>query len=219
MVPPGARVLDVGCGDGDAAAPARARQAASTGAASRSRQRGVNRMRGARPVGDPGRRRHRPRPLPRPRLRLRDPVARPSRRPAARGACSSSCCASAKRAIGVVSQFRPLAGAHAAAVRRPHAAHRQSAGPLVRHAEHPSLHHQRLSSICAGMPAHKVERAVALNAYGSQARRLHAAVRAESVRRAGGVPAEPAELGPGRFVSSPAAPAAARGSLSRPRRV
>ena len=35
----------------------------------------------------------------------------------------------------------------------------------------------------------KVERAVALNAYGLEARRLNAAVRAESVRRAGGVPA------------------------------
>ena len=45
---------------------------------------------------------------------------------------------------GVLPQFRPLARAHPAPVRRQDAQDRQSSRPLVRHAEHPSLHHQGL---------------------------------------------------------------------------
>ena len=54
-------------------------------------------MRRARPVGRPGRRRHRPRRLSRRRLRLRHPAARRCRRRTGRATCSSRCCASAAR--------------------------------------------------------------------------------------------------------------------------
>lgn len=42
----------------------------------------------------------------------------------------------------VVSEFRPLENAPPVAGEGPDAAHRQSAGDMVRHAEHPFLHHQ-----------------------------------------------------------------------------
>ena len=45
----------------------------------------------------------------------------------------------------VVSEFRPLENAAEAFVPRPHAAHQESAGHLVRHAEHPLLHDPRFS--------------------------------------------------------------------------
>jgi SAM-dependent methyltransferase len=44
----------------------------------------------------------------------------------------------------VVPELRPLAGPAAAPIRGPYAAHRYAAVQLVRHAEHPSLHHQGL---------------------------------------------------------------------------
>ena len=43
----------------------------------------------------------------------------------------------------VVPEFRALEDPAEASAARPHAAHRQSAGHLVRHAEHPLLHHPR----------------------------------------------------------------------------
>ena len=79
----------------------------------------------------------------------------------------------------------------AAAVRRPHAADRQPAGHLVRHAEHPLLHHQ-------GLPR-PLPHGRRQDGAGARARRLgppaaaqRAVVVLEPVRRAGGVPAEPA---------------------------
>ena len=47
-----------------------------------------------------------------------------------------------RHAHRVVPEFRPLEDPPAAPVRRPHAAHRQPALCLVRHAQHPLLHHQ-----------------------------------------------------------------------------
>ena len=90
---------------------------------------------------------------------------------------------------GVLPQFRPLAGAGAAAVRRPDADRpticRTAGTTRPTSISAPS----RISSVCAKMSAPRVERAVALNAYGHKLGVVHAAVRAESVRRAGGVPA------------------------------
>ena len=72
-------------------------------------------------------------------------------------------------------------------VRRQDAEDRQSAGPLVRHAEHPSLHHQGLFGSVPGCRGQGRARGRAQRVW-HQARRLHAAVHAEFVRRAGGVP-------------------------------
>ena len=123
MVEPGARALDVGCGDGALLAYLRELQAgrcARHGAQPGRREC----LRRQRPVGDPGRRRHRPARLSRRRLRLRDPepdAAGDAR--AARGAAADA----AGRQAGdrVVPQLRALAGAAAPGVRRPHAARRR----------------------------------------------------------------------------------------------
>ena len=187
MVTPGSRVLDIGCGDGTLLRLLAVKRGVD-GRGIELSQAGVNSCVAQGLVGDPRRRRHRPRALSRSRLRLRHPVVRPSRRLIRHATCSSSSCASASAGDRVLPQFRPLARAHPASVRRQDAEDRQSAGPLVRHAEHPSLHHQGFRRILCRDVGAKVERAVALNAYGTKLGVCHAAVRAELVRRAGRVP-------------------------------
>ena len=71
MVMPGARVLDVGCGDGALLGSSRRDQAGATVAALRSDRPSVNACVGRGLLGHPGRRRPRSRRLPRRRLRLR----------------------------------------------------------------------------------------------------------------------------------------------------
>ena len=94
LIAPRAKVLDVGCGDGallEYPADRQAGRRARHGTVAARRQR----MRLARPVGDPGRRRPRPRLLPRQGLRLRRSCRRPCRRPATRRPCWTTCCGSA----------------------------------------------------------------------------------------------------------------------------
>jgi SAM-dependent methyltransferase len=73
MVTPGTRVLDVGCGDGTLLRLL-AEKRGVDGRGIELSQAGVNSCVAQGLAGDPGRRRHRPRLLPRPCLRLRDPV-------------------------------------------------------------------------------------------------------------------------------------------------
>jgi hypothetical protein len=86
--------------------------------------------------------------LSRRRLRLCDPVADPAGdAAAARGAGEPAADRAARHRL--VPEFRLLEDAAAAAGRRPHAAHRKSAGDLVRHAEHPFSAPSRISCSCA----------------------------------------------------------------------
>ncbi len=163
MVTPGARVLDIGCGDGTLAALA-CREARRGRPRHRAEPSGGELLRGARPVRDPGRRRHRPCLLPGPRLRLRHSVADHSGDLFA-APCAGAALAHRQAGRGLLPQFRPLARQDSAHVRGQDAEDRQFAGPMVRHAEHPSLHHQGLPRAVQGC-RRKVERAVALNAYG-----------------------------------------------------
>ena len=142
--------------------------------------------------GGAGRRRYRPRRLSRRRVRLCDPVADAAGDPAA---ASSARAYAADRPPRhrVVSEFRPLEDPAAAPSRRSYAAHRQSALCLVGNAEHPLLQHQ-------GLPR-TVERGRRQDGTGGCAQRLgqpdaaeNAVVVLGSFRRAGGIPAQPAEL-------------------------
>ena len=150
----------------------RRRAAAASGRDARRRRprhrafaRGRERMRRQGPGGDPGRRRHRPLGLSRRRLRLRHPVADAAGdAPAARGARAHA--AHRPPRHRVVPEFRPLAHPPADHVRRPHAAHRQSALCLVGIAQHPFLHASRISASSAKSTGAKMEKAVALNAWG-----------------------------------------------------
>ena len=62
----------------------------------------------------------------------------------------------------VVPQLRPLAGAAAPGVRRPHARDAVAALQVVRHAQHPSLQHRRLPRLCRDMGV-RIERAIVLD--------------------------------------------------------
>ena len=120
MVTPGARVLDVGCGDGELlrllGETARRRWPRHRAVA-----RGRERMRRQGPRGDPGRRRHRPRRLSERCLRLRHPVADAAGdAPAARRARAHAADRPARDRV--VPEFRPLEDPPAARARRPHAA-------------------------------------------------------------------------------------------------
>ena len=196
MVAPGARVLDVGCGDGELlrllGEHARRRRPRHRAVA-----RGRQRLRRQGPGGDPGRRRHRPRRLSRRRLRLRRSCRRPCRRRASRAWCSSTCCASAATPS---SRSRTSAtGASACSSlfggRMPQ--HRQPALCLVRHAQHPFLHASRISASSAASPAPRWSRRWRSTPGARRMRLQCAVVVLEPVRRAGGVSAEPAGLGPG----------------------
>ena len=111
FVTPGARVLDVGCGDG--ALLERLSREAGVDARGLELSQGRQRCGRARPLGDPGRRRHRSRRLSRRRFRLRHPQPDdPGDPPPAPRAGA----APAHRPQGhrLVPEFRPLA--HALAV-------------------------------------------------------------------------------------------------------
>ena len=90
----------------------------------------------------------------------------------------------------VVSEFRLLADAAAASDRRPHAAHGEPAGDLVRHAEHSFLHHQGFRAALR-----RDQRQDGARGRARSLRPAAAAQRAlvvlEHVRRAGRVFAEP----------------------------
>ena len=164
MVTPGSRVLDVGCGDGtllrllaDKQRRRRPRHRAQPG--------GREFLRGARPVGDPGRRRHRPRLLSRPRLRLRHPVAdhpgdlfaAPRARAAARASASARSCRSPISAIGGCGPQLLFGGTMPRTDNLPD-----------RWYDTPNIHLCTINDfvdLCDDVGA-KVERAVALNAYG-----------------------------------------------------
>ena len=75
-----------------------------------------------------------------------------------------------RHAVVSFPEFRPLENPPPARLRRPHAADRQPAVRLVGLAEHPFLHHQGFPSICATSSGAKMERAVALNAWGTPLR-------------------------------------------------
>ena len=140
-----------------------------------------------------GRRRHRPRQLSRRCVRLRDPVADAAGDAAAAGGAGKSAADRPPR-HRLVPEFRLLEDAAAIAGRRPHAAHGKPAGDLVRHAEHPFLHHQGFR------PA--LRRDQRQDGARGRARPLRppgaaepALVGLEHVRRAGRVPAEPGGKG------------------------
>ena len=193
MVEPGARVLDVGCGDGELLRMLGETAAASTAAASRLSREGVNECvaKGLAVIqGDAD-------------TDLADypddafdyvilsQTLQATRQPARRARAHAAHRPARHR---VVPEFRPLADPAAAAVRRPHAADRQPAVCVVRHAQHPLLHHQGLPSSSATTIGAKMERAVALNAWGTPLRLQRAVVVLEPVRRAGGVSAQPQRL-------------------------
>ena len=92
---PGSRVLDVGCGDGEPCCSSWPERKVDRRPRRRALARQRQRVRGARTVRHPGRRRPRPRRLSRPGVRLRDPEPRPSRRRASPRRCWKTCCASA----------------------------------------------------------------------------------------------------------------------------
>ena len=118
QIAPGARVLDVGCGDGALLALLRDRNGVD-GRGNRDRARQRRRRPRPGPAGDPGRRGHRPRRLSRRRVRLRRPVPDDPGDAPARARCSSTCCASASgpssrspiSAIGASGSISACAGA------------------------------------------------------------------------------------------------------------
>ena len=146
MVERGSRVLDVGCGDGELL------QLLEEPRHRRPRHRIV--ARGRQPLrrqgtcGGAGRRRHRPRQLSGRCLRLRDPVADAAGDAPAEGRAGKSAAHRPAR-HRLVPEFRLLEDAAAASGRRPHAAHGKPAGDLVRHRQHPFLHHQGFRRSCA----------------------------------------------------------------------
>ena len=150
MVEPGARVLDVGCGDGELLRLLETRGVDGRGI-ELSRE-GVNECvaKGLAVIqGDADTDLDR---LSRRRLRLRHPVADAAGdAPAARRARAHA--AHRPPRHRVVPEFRPLAHPAADRARRPHAAHRQSALCLVRNAEHPLLQHQGFPRSSAASPA------------------------------------------------------------------
>ena len=87
----------------------------------------------------------------------------------------------------VVSQFRSLGHPAAAPVRRPHATNRQSALCVV---GSPNIHFCTIKDFrqLCDVVGVKMERAVALNAWGRALRFKRAVVVLEPVRRAGGIP-------------------------------
>ena len=105
-----------------------------------------------------------------------------------------------RHAHRVVPEFRPLADPPAAPVRRPHAAHRQSAVRVVGLAQHPLLHHQGFPR---ALPSDRRQDGEGGGAQclGPGAALQRAVVVLESVRRAGGVPAEPAGLARNQMIS------------------
>src|SRR5580704_5619896 len=150
-------------------------------------------MRRQGPCRGAGRRRHRPRQLSRRRLRLRHPVADlASHSPAARRARTHAAHRPARHRV--VSEFRPLEDTAAGRARRPHAADRQSALCVVGDAEYPLLQHQGFP--CA-LPCRRRQDGTSGGAQclGPADAAENAVVVLESVRRAGGVLAQPAGIG------------------------
>ena len=147
MVEPGSRVLDVGCGDGELLNllrdDARGRRPRHRTVAERRQP-----MRRQGPFGHSGRRRHRPRRLSRRFLRLRHPVADFAGDPApARRARTHAAHRQARDRLRA--QFRPLARARATRLHRPDAGDAEPFLFLVRHPQHPLLHHRRFRRLGA----------------------------------------------------------------------
>ena len=117
---------------------------ASTGAASSSSQRGVNACvaRGLSVIqGDADRDLV---DYPDDAFDYVDPVADPAGDAQPAASCWTNCCASADRAIVSFPNFGHWRVRAVAAAQGPHAGDREPARSLVRHAQHPSLHHPRL---------------------------------------------------------------------------
>ena len=151
MVAPGAKVLDVGCGDGELLRLLARRRGVDGRGIELSRE-GVNECvaKGLAVIqGDADTDLS---DYPDDALRLRHPVTDAAGHPAAARRARAHAADRPPR-DRVVSQFRPLEDQAADHVRRTHAAHRQSAVCLVGSAQHPLLHHQGLPRAVPGRPA------------------------------------------------------------------
>ena len=166
MVAAGSRVLDVGCGDGallQLLADTKDVDGRGIEVVARARQR----LRGARAVGDPGRRRPRPRRLSRRGVRLCHPEPHHPGDAAAQDRAREPAAHRPQR-HRLVPELRPLAGARAAPVHGPHAGDARTCPRPGTSAPTRTCARSRISPTSCALVDARVERAVAFNASGQR---------------------------------------------------